>query len=180
MNPKRGLKRITLTLATVTALLCGATSINIVGARRESAKCFLVDKEGDFSNNYASLIDQALDLEYETRVDWESTALNMQIFRRNNPYNHLADAEVRIKYSHDIKEIQKLNSGFWVRLSKPSFVALCVAAGLVGGLAGFSGAWLFLWFPFRLGVLAIYSLIRWLIIGFCDDLNSKQVESIHR
>jgi len=61
---------------------------------------------------------------------------------------------------------------FWVQLSKPTLVGLCIAGGLGGALAGFSSAWLVLWF----GGLAISRLIKWLILGFYNDESSKQVE----
>ncbi|TKJ34642.1 MAG: hypothetical protein CEE38_17380 [Planctomycetes bacterium B3_Pla] len=55
-------------------------------------------------------------------------------------------------------------------LSTPGLVGLCVAAGLAGGLAGFSSLWF--------SGLAIYKFIKWLILGFCEDVNSKQAEGI--
>lgn len=75
------------------------------------------------------------------------------------------------KYTQVEAEVRELERGFWIQLSKPSLVALCVAGGLVGAFIGFSSAWFILWFC---GLV----IFRWLILGFCDDVSSKQVESM--
>lgn len=66
-------------------------------------------------------------------------------------------------YKEEIIELQK---GFWVNLSKPELVGLCIVAGLGGGAIGYLGTWLVIWF----GGLAIYKLIRWIVLGFRDDV----------
>ncbi len=76
--------------------------------------------------------------------------------------------------AYNLKSQTECESGFWMQLSKGDFLGLCILAGLVGALVGFSFTWLILWF----GGLAIYKLFKWLILGFRDDVSSKQVESM--
>ena len=47
-----------------------------------------------------------------------------------------------------------------------ALVGLCILAGLGGAAGGFLGTWLIVWF----GGLAMYKLIRWVVLGFRDDI----------
>jgi len=154
MNSKRGFKRITFALAAVAALSGTVIGVSIVIYEYENAGWYDVIPE-NYSGN-------APPFEMVGTIDGDR-------------WHKMSDLEkIAANQAYNIKSRNELESGFWIQLSKPSLVALCVAGGLVGAFIGFSSAWLILWF----GGLAIYKIIRWLILGFCDDVSSQQVESM--
>jgi hypothetical protein len=60
---------------------------------------------------------------------------------------------------------KKLEESFWVNLSVRGIVFLCILAGLAGAGVGYFGTWLVIWF----GGLAVYKLIKWIVLGFYDS-----------
>jgi len=154
MNSKRGFKRITFALAAVAALSGTVIGVSIVINEYENAGWYDVIPD-NYSGNEPPF-------EMIGTIDGDR-------------WHKMSDLEkIEANQAYNIKSRNELESGFWIQLSKPSLVALCVAGGLVGAFIGFSSAWFILWF----GGLAIYKIIRWTILGFCDDVSSKQVESM--
>jgi len=63
---------------------------------------------------------------------------------------------------------QLISQNFWLKLSIPALVALCIVAALGGAAVGFSVAWAVFWG----GGFVIYKLIRWLALGFRGEETS--------
>lgn len=54
------------------------------------------------------------------------------------------------------ERLSELKKGFWVTLSTPGFVGICVSIGLVTAVVGFCVIWL------------IYFFVEWIILGFAE------------
>ncbi|MFZ0035393.1 MAG: hypothetical protein WAK60_10475 [Sedimentisphaerales bacterium] len=68
-----------------------------------------------------------------------------------------------------LKEIRPLllkdaNVLFWRNLSKPKLIGICILTSLTGAFVAFFSVWLVFWF----GGLAIYRILKWVVLGFCD------------
>ncbi len=186
MNSKRGFKIITFALAAVAALSGTVIGVSIVINEYENAKGFLRWKRENLVRNYGDIFDKVAfenTGEFDVRVIPENYNGNVPPFEMigtidGDRWHKMSDPEkIESIQAYNIKrrdELEKLESGFWIQLSKPSLMALCIAGGLGGALVGFCTTWLILWF----GGLAIYKIINWLILGFRDDVSSKQVESM--
>ncbi len=155
MNLERGFRRITLVLAIVSAIFCGFCAVMLVldEHEREKSKLNLPEfdvrliPEGDDNKPIPSIETMAL-----IKKDvWDKMSEDEQI------------ATIKADKEHKRK---KLEESFWVSLSVGGIVFLCILAGLAGAGVGYFGNWLVIWF----GGLGVYKLIRWIVLGFRDDV----------
>ncbi|UCG54622.1 MAG: hypothetical protein JSV32_08625 [Dehalococcoidia bacterium] len=183
MNTKRGLKRTTFALAVVSALLGTVIGVSVVFNKHEKAQNFIQWKRENFVRNYGDIFDILAfedTGEFDVNVIPEDYSGNVLPFEmigtiEGGKWHNMSESEkIAAIQAYNTKRRNELKSGFWIQLSKPSLVALCIAGGMLGTFVGFSSAWLILWF----GGLAIYKIIKLLILGFCDEVNRKHIEGM--
>lgn len=176
MNLRRGFWRITLVLSVVSAIFCAFCAIGLVLDERDSARSYLQWKEGQYKEKYGVLPPKALkDLDFsvpdEPKKKGERTTLDKMATTPKEEWMPKSAVPVdifdRIVEEQRIaeEELRGLRNGFWVNLSEEGMESICVLAFLVGGAVGFLGTWVAIWFV----GLAIYELIRWIVLGFYDS-----------
>ncbi len=164
MNSERGFKRIVTVLAVPLSIVCALLIVQMIIDKHEHE----VDK-----SNMPGFDVRLIPENYSgNKILFEMIVEGIDTDRWRYMSEHERIVTVRTYNKKKRKELE--TNRFWVQLSKPTLVELCIAGGLAGALAGFSGARLVLWF----GGLAICKLIRWLILGFYNDESSKQVEKM--
>jgi hypothetical protein len=169
MNLKRGFKRITFVLSIVAAITCAGLAMALTLHISTTAQGTLIREQRRYEDEYNT---------YGTEITQEQAKAELRRREALSVGDQANEERRRTRWAEEKAfakaRLDELANGFWVRLSKVSLVGLCIAAGLAGALAGFSLTWLVVWF----GGLTIYKFIKWLILGFCDDVNSKRVEVI--
>lgn len=173
MNSKRGFKRVIFTLATVVALASGIFTGMVPYTEYRTARSFweLADP------NWQIIVKEPSEQELQQFNAWK---IKMGIV--SDDYYVLEDPNSNMSFAHSLPTLMESRETFlriqktryWKDLSKPTLVGLFILYILCGLVAGFLSVWLILWF----GGLAIYKIIKWLILGFYDEVNIKQVETM--
>lgn len=167
MNSKRGFKRITFMLAAIAAITSGILAGMIPYTEYKNAK-------KHWWTESLLLVKKPSEQELQQFNTWERemgiTFNDYYVLEDNMDY----DVSLPTLMESREEFLQMKKDRYWQGLSIPNLVGLATLYTLVSFIIVFLGVWLILWF----GGLAAYKLIRWLILGFCDDVNSKQVESM--
>ena len=146
MNWKRGFRRIAFVLALAVAIACVGLSVTFVLDVHDDAQFYLQWKKDNYLQSYSTALDELLTESDPTTINvpegfvLEKTEPDFQAYKQEKQ-----EAEA---------EIKKMESGFWVNLSKSGLIGLCVAGGLAGAIIGFVVVWF------------IYRLLEWLTLGF--------------
>jgi hypothetical protein len=161
MNWTKGLKRITLLMAIVAAIVGGIYIMTIPILKYCTAQnqiwfstCQYVVKEPseqevkDFEKWIQEMAAKGIDIDHKCySIERENHSLE-----QNLP----SLEEIRPSLLEDKKVL------FWRNLSKPKLIGICILAGLAGSSTSFLGVWFVVWF----GGSAVYKVILWLISGF--------------
>lgn len=148
MNLRCGFRRMIFALAIISSIFATVGGIATVLTERNRVRIYL--RRGQ----------ETLRFERETLANLQADPVSSWWISRE------AQADRIAKQSAEIEELKR---SFWINLSKEELVGLCIMVGLGGAVVGYVGTWLALWF----GGLAIYKLIKWLILGFRDNTGGK-------
>jgi hypothetical protein len=191
MNLRRGLRRITFVLAIVSAIFCAFCAVVLILDEHDSAQSYLRWKQDNFLEKYRVLpppegfvIDEPKKEDEHKPLTFDPNLLpKLPTLKRGGKKYHLTfDPNLLTVIDEPKKkiaeeELRELKNSFWVNLSKHGLIGLCILTGLGGAAVGFFGTWLVVWF----GGLAIYKLIRWVVLGFHDsqdkDVRGKSKEA---
>jgi len=149
MNLRRGFRRITLVLAIIGGILGAIVGVSGTAAEHDYAQRRLRWEEENYINKYGHLPPPEAFVIDEPKKEGE----------------HWKKSLNRVKKEVATEELRKLRDGFWVKLPKVGLIGLCTLAGIAGAAIGFLGTWVVIWF----GGLAVYKLIKWLVLGFRED-----------
>jgi len=156
MNLRCGFKRITLILSISAAVICGFFAGNIPIEKYCTA-------QSHWGVGDAFVIKRPSEQELREFEDWQKAK---GITIDPNAYV-FADIE-SLPSLRDVRELLLTGQkeSFWRNLSMAKLVLIVVLAGLVGATTGYLGIWLVIWF----GGLGVYKLIRWIVLGFRNDM----------
>ncbi|MBW8042466.1 MAG: hypothetical protein FVQ85_21070 [Planctomycetes bacterium] len=157
VNLKKGFRRLAFASAIFIAIICAGLSVVLVHLIHSNAQINLQWKQNQFKEKYGEHEDSIKALQNEKPIE-EYTSLAPEKRQRlqellKKQRNFLEDSgamEAKV-------ELDKLENGFCVNLSKNSLVGVYTLAALVGVIIGFIIIWL------------IYKFLEWLALGFCDD-----------
>lgn len=169
MNWKRGFKRIVLVLAVFIALGAAYCSVGTILEKHSYEKKTLTAKRFDYYDKYGYVGFNKTEDGTVSFVPDNPTKSQRNIHktRLEKKYKELSDkstlsTEELFEQIAAISTLLDLESGFLVNLSKGGLVGLCGVGGLVGGGIGF----VIVWF--------IYKLLKWFVLGFCDNPKNEQ------
>jgi hypothetical protein len=160
MNLRRGFWRITLVLAIVTSVICGVFAGIIPFEKYRTAQ-----SHWWYWMDAALIIKRPSDEELKEFKKWRQENISPDI---KVDFNVVPDTEQSLE---DVREelLAKQKEKFWKDLPKVGLVAIVILYGLGGAAVGYIGVWFIVWF----GGLAIYKLIRWIVLGFRDDIRRR-------
>jgi hypothetical protein len=164
MTWAKGLKRITLLMAIVAAIV-GGICIGMIPVQK------YCHAQNQFGVSDPFVVQKPSEQEVKEFEEWVQEMAAKGTIIDENYYVIENDEALSLKQSlPSLKEIRPLllknrNVIFWRNLSKPKLVGICILAGLAGASAAFFSVWFVFWF----GGLAVYRVIRWVVLGFCDE-----------
>lgn len=149
VNWKRGFRRIAFIFAIFIAFVCAGLSVVLVlGVRDDAQSCLRWEKENYIETYCYGITPEQAQAELERREALSPEDRTVEEKQRQPVVEERATAKA---------QLEELENGFLVNLSKGSLIGLCVVSGLVGGITGFVIVW------------PTYKLLGWLLLGFCDD-----------
>ena len=164
MNWAKGLKRITLLVGIVAAIVAGIY-IGMIPVQKH------YHAQNQFWDSNPFVVQKPSEQEVKEFEEWvQEMAAKGTIIDANYSVIGNDEADYLKQSLPSLKEIRPLllkdtNVLFWRNLSKPKLVGICILAGLAGASAAFCSVWLVFWF----GGLAVYRIIRWVVLGFCGE-----------
>ena len=179
---KGGFKRITLVLALVTALICMFAAVTELAHRQDSANRAVSQAKQELesarANSHFPPLSKEEFLEKYNKLGEHATQTGRAFAERylGTRYSHSLFLFSHLRTDHSTPDddfnpkmrvvkaenrLQEARQRLWVRLSKESFIGLCVVAGICGAVVGFGGVWVT-----YLVILLFCRLVSWLTHGF--------------
>ncbi len=168
MNLAKGLKRITLLVGIVAAIV-GGICIGMIPVQK------YCDAQNQFLDLNPFVVQKPSEQEVKEFEEWvqEMAAKGTVIDAHYSVISNLKAfylEETLQQSTPSLKEIRPFllknaNVQFWRNLSKPKLVGICILVSLAGAFVAFCSVWIVFWF----GGLAVYRIIRWIILGFCGE-----------
>lgn len=164
MNWTKGLKRITLLVGIVAAMV-GGIGVGMIPVQKHC------HAQNQFGVSDPLVVQKPTEQEVKEFEEWRQEMAAKGIIIDANRYVIDDDEPHSLKQSiPTLREIRPvllkdLDVLFWRNLSKVKLVGICTLAGLAGASAAFCSVWFVFWF----GGWAVYRIIRWIILGFCGE-----------
>lgn len=163
MNLAKGLKRITLLMA-IAAATGGGICFSAIPI------CKYYDAKNQWGVMDPIVVKQPNEQEIKQFDKWvqemavKGTVIDANYYVIDSEANF---PELSLPSLQEIQPslLQASKVRFWRNLSEPKLVGICILAGLAGATVSFFSVWFFFWF----GGLAVYRIIRWVVLGFCDE-----------
>lgn len=157
VNSKKGFRRLAFASAIFIAIVCAGLSVVLVLLIHSDAQSNLQWKQKQFKEKYgenedsinASKNEKPIE-EYTNLTSEQRQRLQELLKKRRNFLEDSGAMEAKA-------ELEKLENGFCVNLSKRGLIGVYTLAALLGGIIGFIIVWL------------TYKLLEWFVLGFCDD-----------
>ncbi len=170
VNLKRGFRRITLVLAALLAIGCAVYTGYIPVQKRTYYSQFSSSR----SPRLCPIVKRPSEQEFREFEEWQKekgVSIGPEMYSISDDQS--LNQTLKDFGPHFLRVI------YWQHLSKPGLVELITVYALGGAMVGFLAGWFLLW---HVG-LAIYRLIRWVVLGFRDSMaktmDGRTVESGH-
>lgn len=175
MNWEKGLGRITFVVAVVVAIPASVLSVILTLEKHSSENHWVRWKRENYVHKYdiETFTKDGIEFLPDNPTKTEINALKAELEKKHTELRNRATLSTKelFELMPETKELLDLENSFWVNLSTAQLKGLCILCGIAGAAIGYGGIVLVIWF----GGLAVYKLIRWIVLGFTAD-NDKPKE----